>query len=308
VREGGTRIQVPATGTTSRGEIQGENGGITLPTFTGVMILYGHGSFSSIYLRYNTAQRITFLNRRREDAMEDQPKLSQTWRQKNKRLLILATFIILVLLLAFALTVYWLGWDWTGFTSATGPTLKPNEQYRPAKTLWDVLQLLIVPFILAIGGFWLNRIQKDREDIATVERIRTEQVAESRQRQAERDAESRQLLIQALLGEKESIGFTTLILSKEGLPQDVSYRGQILTSLVQAAFFSGSDRARGMVYSVLFNNYPKYKLEIDKIISSLDKMFKQMKGFPLNEKELDRASFELRLEALRKVLEKSTSL
>lgn len=242
-------------------------------------------------------QRITFLNRRKEDAMEDWPKLSQTWRQKNKRLLINATFVILVLLLAFALTVYWLGWDWTGFTSATGPTLKPNQQYRPTKTLWDVLQLLIVPFILAIGGFWLNRIQKDREDIATGERTRTE-----------REAESRQLLIQALLGEKESIGFTTLILSTEGLPQDVPYRGQILTSLVQAAFFSGSDRARGMVYSVLFNNYPTYKFEIDKIISSLDKMFDQMKGFPLNQEELDRKSFELRLEALKKVLKESTSL
>jgi hypothetical protein len=229
--------------------------------------------------------------------MEDQPKLSQTWRQKNKRLLIIAAVSILVLLLIFTLAVLRLGWDWTGFTRATGPSLKPNEQYRPAKTLWDVLQLLIVPFILAIGGFWLNRIQKDREDIATEQRIRTE-----------RDAESRQLLIQALLGEKESIGFTTLILSTEGLSKDVLYRRQILTSLVQAAFFSGSDRARGMVYSVLQDNYPIYKPEIDKIINSLDRMFEQMKEFPLNEKELDRESFELKLGALKKVLKKSTPL
>src|SRR5258708_7741889 len=123
--------------------------------------------------------------------MEDQPKLSQTWPQKNKPLLIIAGVSILVLLLIFTLAVLWLGWDWTGFTSATGPTLKPNEQYRPAKTLWDVLQLLIVPFILAIGGFWLNRIQKDREATATHQRAKAERDAENRQKDKEKQQEKR---------------------------------------------------------------------------------------------------------------------
>lgn len=30
-------------------------------------------------------------------------------------------------------------------------------------TLWDWLELLIVPAALAIGGFWLNRAQRERE-------------------------------------------------------------------------------------------------------------------------------------------------
>ena len=47
--------------------------------------------------------------------MKDQAKQSQTWRQKNKRLLIFATIIIIILLIAFVLAVYWFGWDWTGF-------------------------------------------------------------------------------------------------------------------------------------------------------------------------------------------------
>jgi len=37
------------------------------------------------------------------------------------------------------------------------------KEQSSAKTLWDWLQLLIVPIILAIGGFWLNQMQKSRE-------------------------------------------------------------------------------------------------------------------------------------------------
>src|SRR6266566_7703030 len=110
----------------------------------------------------------------------------QTWWQKNKQVLIIAT-VVIVAVIIFALAVYWFGWDWTGFTSATGPTLKPNEQYRPAKTLWDVLQLLIVPIILAIGGFWLNQIQKRREEKATEQRVEAERKAAEQRAQTERE-------------------------------------------------------------------------------------------------------------------------
>jgi len=37
----------------------------------------------------------------------------------------------------------------------------------PGKTLWDWLQLLIIPVILVIAGFWLNQIQKGREQRIT---------------------------------------------------------------------------------------------------------------------------------------------
>lgn len=107
------------------------------------------------------------------ESLQDKAK-QHVWWQKNKRLLITIAIIILVLLLVFTLAVSFFGWDWTGFTGATGPTVKPNEQYRPAKTLWDVLQLLIVPIILAIGGFWLNQIQKEREQRTIKEQAKLE--------------------------------------------------------------------------------------------------------------------------------------
>jgi hypothetical protein len=49
------------------------------------------------------------------------------------------------------------------------------------KTLWDWLQLLIVPAALAVGGFWLNRAQSERE-----------QAGQDAQRERERDMEELQ--------------------------------------------------------------------------------------------------------------------
>src|SRR5712691_7995737 len=81
----------------------------------------------------------------------------RSWWQKHKRLLMTVTTVMIVLF--FALAVYRFGWDWTGFTGYSLPT----PQYQRGKTLWDWMQLLLVPVMLAIGGFWLNQIQKERE-------------------------------------------------------------------------------------------------------------------------------------------------
>src|SRR5439155_5597270 len=90
-------------------------------------------------------------------------KLRSRW-QKNKRFLIIAAVVIIGLLIVFALAVYIFGWDWTGFNGGysaitttstsrgtTTATVKP-----PGKTLWDLLQLLIIPLVLAVGGYLFN--------------------------------------------------------------------------------------------------------------------------------------------------------
>jgi hypothetical protein len=43
---------------------------------------------------------------------------------------------------------YYFEWKWTGF---------------PKRTPWDWLDLLIIPVVLAIGGYWFNRQQQSRE-------------------------------------------------------------------------------------------------------------------------------------------------
>lgn len=45
--------------------------------------------------------------------------------------------------------------------------------------------MLIVPLVFAIGGFWFNQIQKDREQKAAEQRAKTEQtIAEDNQQEA----------------------------------------------------------------------------------------------------------------------------
>ena len=59
----------------------------------------------------------------------------------------------MVLAIVFVLIVYAgyrFNWGWTGF----GPETSEPKQH--AKTLWDWLQLLVIPLMLAIGGFWLR--------------------------------------------------------------------------------------------------------------------------------------------------------
>ena len=73
-------------------------------------------------------------------------------------------WILTALIVLFILAVAIFGWDWRGFNSEVGPKLSSNEQYRPAKTLWDWLQLLIIPASIAIGTFWLDSRRKRAEE------------------------------------------------------------------------------------------------------------------------------------------------
>src|SRR5688572_26028018 len=53
---------------------------------------------------------------------------------------------------------YW-EWGWTGL-----PRRKVEpEGIMAMKTLWDWQELLLVPLALALAGWWLNRVQKKRD-------------------------------------------------------------------------------------------------------------------------------------------------
>jgi uncharacterized protein YjbI with pentapeptide repeats len=79
------------------------------------------------------------------------------------RILFMATAVTLFVALAWAAYLHFvkgLGWaEWTGFGEFTAQT---GQHYR-AKTLWDLLELLLVPVALVIGAWWLNRSEKNIE-------------------------------------------------------------------------------------------------------------------------------------------------
>src|SRR5829696_8902394 len=74
-----------------------------------------------------------------------------------------------IAVLAFLIIVvcgYLFGWKWTGL---------------PKQTLWDSLELLIIPAVLAGVGIWFNRQQRERElEIAREQREREVEIADRR--------------------------------------------------------------------------------------------------------------------------------
>ena len=54
-------------------------------------------------------------------------------------------------------------YPWTGFGQASLPKENEKEEIRRSKTLWDWLELLIVPAVLALGGVWFAAQQDVRQ-------------------------------------------------------------------------------------------------------------------------------------------------
>ncbi|CAD0185982.1 hypothetical protein RUESEDTHA_02885 [Ruegeria sp. THAF57] len=69
----------------------------------------------------------------------------------------------------------------SGTCSSCGAPLSANWSGFQGRTLWDVLNLLIVPFVLAVGGFLLNDISVKRQnEIQQQETLRQRERDESR--------------------------------------------------------------------------------------------------------------------------------
>ncbi len=84
-------------------------------------------------------------------------------------------FFVILLFLLSTLANAFASVSWFGF----GPYINAQGETEPAKTLWDWLELLVVPLILAIGGVVLN------STIQRAERDRTEQQREAEQKRLE---------------------------------------------------------------------------------------------------------------------------
>jgi len=77
---------------------------------------------------------------------------------------ILRYLLIVSALIAFAYAVIWIilqGYSaaWTGFADFT----KPNSDFVRGKTLWDWIQLFIIPLVGSVGIYLLNRADRESE-------------------------------------------------------------------------------------------------------------------------------------------------
>src|SRR5438132_7524159 len=85
-------------------------------------------------------------------------RLRSWWHLKT----VLVVLIILVVVIVLIIIGY--RFNWTGF----------NGNNKSGKTLWDWLQLLIIPSVLTFGVWWLTRLQHQRDQQFTDQRAQTE--------------------------------------------------------------------------------------------------------------------------------------
>jgi len=86
----------------------------------------------------------------------------------------LAFIIVQVILAGYTMS-------WTGF----GEYTLPNGDFVLGKKLWDWMELLIIPLVLAIGAFALNRSERAIERQAAEDRVNLErEIATDRQQEA----------------------------------------------------------------------------------------------------------------------------
>jgi|SRR5579883_2028181 hypothetical protein len=86
----------------------------------------------------------------------------------------------IILFFCFVLASYRLNWSWTGFTPSVMPKV---QQYQPGKTLWDWMQLLIIPLFLTIGAAWLAARQNHDREIASKQHEHDNQITLDNQRE-----------------------------------------------------------------------------------------------------------------------------
>ena len=94
-------------------------------------------------------------------------------RRINKRLVstILVTFVMAIIVVVI-IGGSKLNWDWAGF----------NGKIKSGKTLWDWMQLLFIPVVLAVAGFWFNH----RERVEAELRVEVEKEVELQRAENER--------------------------------------------------------------------------------------------------------------------------
>jgi uncharacterized protein YjbI with pentapeptide repeats len=140
-------------------------------------------------------------------------RLRSWWQyiRKHWRVAIIIALVIAAMALIFIESMI----NGTGFNgyyaisttrTISGPphTITSTETYQPGKTLWDWLQLLFIPVVLAIAGFWFNhRERKAAELRADTERKAAEVRAKNERDIAEDD--QREAALQAYINEMSEL-------------------------------------------------------------------------------------------------------
>jgi uncharacterized protein YjbI with pentapeptide repeats len=165
--------------------------------------------------------------------------------RNQKSFLVFSKVIVFFLSLAvFILLVLWgYAFDWTGFNKY----LYSSGQLREEKTLWDWMELLIVPLVLAVGGVLYNHAEqrRNRENLLqnTQEAIlrqyfddMTELLIDKGLRQSEVESEKR-----TIARAKTLMALRTLNGERKGLLLRFLFEAKLINSESPVIILSGAD-------------------------------------------------------------------
>ncbi len=155
-----------------------------------------------------------------------------------------SAFVSIACVLGIVLLIggYFFNWTWTGF----GPYTSPTSVFQREKTLYDWLQLAIIPAVLVVGGFLLNNTISRTEREATEKRDQTERdVALDNQREAALQAyidSMSELLLEKKLresGEDDEVRMIARVRTLTVLPRlDGERKGSVLQFLYEAGLIN----------------------------------------------------------------------
>lgn len=117
-------------------------------------------------------------------------RLHSWWLKAKKPLKICAITVGCLLLVALVLSFiggYFFNWTWTGFGPYVSPPHPQDSDFQREKTLYDWLQLAIIPVALAFGVLWLTRLQQQRDQKLADQRAESEQAAAEKRAETERE-------------------------------------------------------------------------------------------------------------------------
>jgi hypothetical protein len=97
---------------------------------------------------------------------------------------LLALLAVVIVLIILSILGYIFNWGWTGLGPYISPPYPKDSTFQRGKTLWDWLQLLIIPAVLAVAGYVINLTISRGEQEATKQRDKTaHEIALDNQRQ-----------------------------------------------------------------------------------------------------------------------------
>src|SRR5437016_1736187 len=101
---------------------------------------------------------------------------------------VLTTLLAIVfMLIILSILGYIFNWSWTGLGTYISTPHATNITFQREKTLWDWLQLLIIPAVLAVAGYFINLTISRGEQAAIEQRAQSEREAAEKRAQTERE-------------------------------------------------------------------------------------------------------------------------